>query len=195
VVVLLGVVLTDRSAVAESALKSLDHGDYDRWSAIGSQSISARGGWVLYRLMPENGAEPQLVIQSLSSETRYAIPQGREGRVEIDEEWLVCRIGPDTSGAEVADLGLLRLGNTLGADDLSVSESVESYALPRASGDVVVWLHAVAPDSTYGDAGVEEKEGASLVLRNLRQGAERCVDPEGRSGCRDIPGVAIKLHS
>ncbi len=177
VVVLLGVVLTDRSAVADSVLKSLDHGDYDRWSAIGSQSISARGGWVLYRLMPENGADPQLVIQSLSSETRYAIPQGREGRVEIDEEWLVCRIGPDTSGAEVADLGLLRLGNTLGADDLSVIESVESYALPRASGDVVVWLHAVAPDSTtdstYGDAGVEEKEGAPLVLRNLRHGAER----------------------
>jgi len=175
-VLLSAVLLVGQVTAAKPDAMPLGHSDYDRWAAIESERISARGGWVVYRQVPESGADPQLIVQAASGRTRYVIPRGTGAHVELEENWLVCRIDPDSSlGAEAtADLGLLRLADGV----LTVIEGVDSFAMPTGSGEMVAWHHAT-PDSSSrngvaeGDDQSTEKDGGLLILHNLRDGIQR----------------------
>ncbi|MBT3342757.1 MAG: hypothetical protein HN404_07130, partial [Gemmatimonadetes bacterium] len=199
--VLLGAILVTSTSVSAAPPKGpLDHADYGLWRSIQGEMISDRGGWVVFELNSSFGdTGSELVAQSTSGRQRHTVPRGTSAQVALDDEWLICRIEPDTAmGDQTPGLGLLRLSD----GQLTTVEAVASYELPTGAADWVAWLHHGVEDSTQSadsspagpDApepdvsGAEKKDGAQLVLHNLRTGMQRrfehvvnyVLSPDGR---------------
>lgn len=180
IALLVTILLAGSSAAgAERTKRALEHADVDRWQAIQEDRISARGGWVTYRLVSAGDDEARLVVQSVSDKTRYTINRGAGARVDLEDEWLLCRIEPDsTQASDRTDLGVLRLAD----GHLTVVESVASFALPTGAGGLTAWLHDTVADTAQqaeADSDTDEvvkKDGAQLVLHNLVRGTRRYFD-------------------
>lgn len=185
--------------------KPLDHDVYDDWKSIRGETLSDDGRWALFEIVPADG-QGELRVRSVNSDVEHVFPRGKTARFTADSRFAVFLIAPERAAVEAAKEAKKKAHempkDSLGILDLSTGdvvkvEHVRSFRVPgEGSGWLAYLLDAEAPgsgatekkDGEAEEVAAEEvsealaerrkkkTEGTTLVLRDLRTGAERSFE-------------------
>ena len=194
--------------------KSLTHDVYDSWKSIVSPEISADGKWISFLETPQDG-DAFIVVKNLvtGAEFKHLIGYSGEGtdaekaaksKFSYNSSHNIFLISP--SKAEIDSLKKSKKNKNkkavkkLGVMDLSIGEisvidSVKSYAMPEEAGGWLAYLKEAKPDTSKnkkkGKKEEEEeeegksddkkkekdkKDGTTLILQNLDSNEKITVD-------------------
>ncbi len=97
------------------------------WKRIGGATLSDDGGWMAYRLNPQEG-DGEVVVRSTSDTTEFRFPSG-EGSGALgfssDSRWLAFIINPGREEARRARTQRRTLNDKVGLVELSTGEMTE----------------------------------------------------------------------
>ena len=195
-VLLSAFVLSSLPLAAQSEKRPINHDDYDKWSRIQNQAISADGQWVLYIVTSQEDGGT-LHIKNVDSDESYSFERGTSARFSHDGTRVIYVQNPDpdeVEQAEEADEEQPRTDTKILVLATGDTQTIEGVSNTRSSGHDDEWLaynprveddseeEEDDPDEEAGsgdDAEPEERSkpsGRELVLLNLESGAEHSFD-------------------
>jgi dipeptidyl aminopeptidase/acylaminoacyl peptidase len=176
--------------------KPLDHSVYDSWNRISGECISNDGKWIVLVIEPQEG-DGKLVLYNVATGKADTVARGAAPKISEDSRFVVFSIKPffaDVRKAKIAK----KKGDDLPKDSLGIVEfgkdtvvriaRVKSFKLPEKGGGWVAYHLAkeeakkdstrsagfkdLPTDAQGDDKDKKDEPGTTLVVRDLRSGAE-----------------------
>lgn len=154
--------------VAQDKVLTVD--DYHRWSQIRGMQISDNGEWMAYSLRP-NGGDDTLHVKSLSSDTKYMIPNASGAVFSANDRHVAYSVSlPEEERDKLRDRNQ-PVHSTAELLELSTGAKIRIERMDnmRFSEDGRYWaVHREKPDDDKS-----KHRGSDLVVRDLNTGVNR----------------------
>ena len=166
--------------------RALDHEDYAKWNAVGSQLLTNDGQWIAFAITPVDG-DTTLKIRQIKSGKEYSIQRGARARFTDDSQFVVYTIAPDSEqvkklqkekrpSSEIpkSKLQILEL-----ASGKSVTvNAVSSFSLPDKGSEWVAFK-LIEPEA---DKSVKESKSALTATYEITsEGIKRKTKAKNKS--------------
>ncbi len=158
------ILVTVFSLNAQDGKKILNVDDYDRWSSIGSVSISDDGSWITYACTP-NGGDDTLYIKDIESGKVYTEPYCSDPEFSRDSRWVVYKRNMKQKEAEKLRKSKKPVYSKGVLLNLSTGEKTEW----EKAGNI-----SLSPSSDYlvvkKESENKDFDGRDMLVKNLKTG-------------------------
>ncbi len=141
-------------------------------------SISADGHWIAFTARPDRG-DPEVIVRATDGAQRWSVALGSDAVISADGAWVALRVNPtleatETTKGPAPHRGMALLSTATG--EATRIDDVQAFAFARSGRWLAYHRYAPQADSANGErrggSGDSRKPGTTLVLRDLRSGAE-----------------------
>ncbi|MBC8179873.1 hypothetical protein H8E88_02005, partial [candidate division KSB1 bacterium] len=188
----------------EGNKRPLTHDDYDSWKSINDSKIAVDGKWICYLETPQDG-DAFFVVKNVEKGTEFRHPIGYSGEGTDSEKeakpqftyntsHVVFLISPEKAEVDSLKkkkkkkkdnkpkkkLGILNLTD----GNVTVIDSVKSFAMPEEAGGLLAYLKEAPPDTNKKKEEGESEKGKEKSEKEIEKGENEEKDKEKKDGTR-----------
>ena len=159
------------SHAQDGSKRPLSIADYQSWRTISGAELSDDGLWAAWTYSRVRG-DDTLQVRSLDSDTRFAVPNGSNGKFSSDGAWIGFFVSLEFREVEKLEKDGEPVPRQAGLLDLATGEirmwdDADSFGFSEGGGHFYVKKRKADSDA--------EHDGTDLILRNLSEGYEELI--------------------